>query len=68
MMMSAKGQNINMAVSINTDLCVGCDGCMDECPLELLSLLDGKVFQAEPDDCVECGRCLGVCESGALSL
>jgi len=57
-----------MAVSINKELCTGCGDCVDECPLELLTLVDGKVFQADPDECVECGRCVDTCESGALSL
>jgi ferredoxin len=57
-----------MAINIEISLCTGCGDCVDECPLELLSLVDGKVFQAEPDQCVECGRCEDTCESGALTL
>jgi len=57
-----------MAVNIDTSVCTGCGDCVDECPLELLSLVDGKVFQAEPDECIECGRCASVCESGALEV
>jgi len=57
-----------MAVSINVENCTGCGDCVDECPLELLSLVDGKVFQAEPDECVECGRCANTCEHDALSV
>ena len=57
-----------MAVTITIENCTGCGDCVDECPLELLSLVDGKVFQAEPDECVECGRCADTCEHDALSL
>ncbi|MCL2135956.1 MAG: 4Fe-4S binding protein [Coriobacteriia bacterium] len=57
-----------MAVIIDLELCTGDGECVDECPLELFTLVDGKAFQEDPDECVECGRCTEVCEQGALSL
>jgi len=57
-----------MSVTINLEKCQGDGDCIDECPLGLLSLVDGKVFQADPDECVECGVCADSCPHGALSV
>ncbi|MCL2339733.1 MAG: 4Fe-4S binding protein [Actinomycetia bacterium] len=57
-----------MSVQIDVEACTGCENCVEECPLELLKVVDGKVGLADPDECTECGSCVDVCGSGALSL
>ncbi|MDR2957634.1 MAG: 4Fe-4S binding protein [Coriobacteriales bacterium] len=57
-----------MSVTINLMNCTGCGDCLSECPLELLTLVDSKVFQAEPEECVECGRCADTCEHQTLCV
>ncbi|MEA3559930.1 MAG: 4Fe-4S binding protein [Candidatus Thermoplasmatota archaeon] len=56
-----------MAVKIDKDTCIGCGACVETCPVQALSMVDGK---AEVDDgtCVDCGACVGVCPVQALSL
>lgn len=55
-----------MAVKIDTEKCVGCGACVEVCPVNALSLKDGKVTVS--DACVDCGACTGECPVEALSL
>ena len=56
-----------MTVTIDTSACTGCETCIDECSLELLSLQGGVVVISDPDECLDCGRCVDVCPNDALS-
>ena len=55
-----------MAVSINTDECIGCNICVGECPQNALSVDD--VCQVDEDSCIDCGICVDSCPQNALSL
>lgn len=54
-----------MAVNINTDECIGCGVCVDECPQNALSV-DG-VCEVDEDTCIDCGICIDNCPVEALS-
>lgn len=54
-----------MAVTINTDECIGCGVCVDECPQEALSV-DG-VCTVDADACIDCGSCIDQCPVEAIS-
>ncbi len=56
-----------MAVNIDKDVCVGCEACVTTCPVEALSMVDGK-SDVDSGKCVECGACVSVCPVEALSL
>jgi NAD-dependent dihydropyrimidine dehydrogenase PreA subunit len=46
--------------------CVGCGTCMSACPVEAITVADGK---ARVDDgCTGCGACVDVCPEGAIQL
>lgn len=55
-----------MAVSINTDECLACAVCVDECPNGALSIEEACVVDA--DACIDCGACVDVCPVNAISL
>ena len=57
-----------MPIFVDLELCDGTGWCVDECPLELLGLVDGKAELLYPEDCVACGRCAVMCPRGALTL
>ncbi|MBN1539372.1 MAG: 4Fe-4S binding protein [Candidatus Thermoplasmatota archaeon] len=56
-----------MAVNIDKNTCIGCGACVETCPVQALSMVDGKA-DVDPGTCVDCGACVGVCPVQALSL
>lgn len=56
-----------MAVNIDKDTCIGCGACVGTCPVQALTLVDGKV-EVDAGTCVDCGACVGACPVQALSL
>lgn len=48
-----------------TDACVACGTCVSECPMELISEVDGK-YVINADECVECGSCAAACPNEAI--
>ena len=48
-----------MTFQIN-DNCISCSACVDECPVECISLGDYK-YVIDEDLCIECGNCAEVC-------
>ncbi|MFX0177800.1 MAG: ATP-binding protein [Candidatus Hodarchaeota archaeon] len=52
---------------INESKCVGCGICMDKCPIEAISLIDGIAHDDE-HKCIGCGTCVHHCPEGARSL
>jgi Fe-S-cluster-containing hydrogenase component 2 len=56
-----------MAAKVNEELCTGCGACVEVCPVEAISLSNGKA-QIEGDKCVDCGVCVGECPTDAISL
>jgi len=49
-----------------SETCTGCNRCIEECPLCVITPEDGKVAISE--DCTNCGACLKVCPVDALAL
>jgi Fe-S-cluster-containing hydrogenase component 2 len=56
-----------MAVTVNEELCTGCGACVEVCPVEAISLDDGKAH-VDGEKCVDCGVCVGECPTDAISL
>lgn len=53
--------------AIDTEKCVACGACMENCKFGAISLKDGKYFVDE-FACEGCGVCSFVCPSGAAAL
>jgi ferredoxin len=56
-----------MAAKIDKEKCTGCEACVEECPSEAISMVDGKA-EVEPDACIDCGVCVDACPVEAISL
>ncbi|MBZ4654463.1 MAG: electron transfer flavoprotein alpha subunit apoprotein [Peptococcaceae bacterium] len=56
-----------MAVKVLRGNCIGCGACVQTCPYDALTLVDG-IVEVDPDKCTECGACVAVCPTQALTL
>ncbi|MBD3194896.1 MAG: 4Fe-4S dicluster domain-containing protein [Candidatus Lokiarchaeota archaeon] len=52
---------------LNEEKCKGCGTCVEKCPIEALSLINGK-SQHDEKKCIGCGVCTTQCPEGARSL
>lgn len=50
---------------VNIEDCSGCETCVDVCPTEAISMVDGHAF-IDQDECLECGSCIDECPEGAI--
>ena len=55
-----------MEVKIDKDTCIGCGACVDVCPVQALSMEDGKA-KCDEGTCIDCGACIGTCPVQAIS-
>ena len=50
---------------VNEELCTGCGTCIEECPVQAISVVDETARIAE-ENCIRCGRCHEVCPEEAV--
>jgi ferredoxin len=57
----------NYYAAVNSDLCVGCETCVDRCQMDAIQLDDGiaKVYRKL---CIGCGNCVPTCPEQAITL
>lgn len=41
---------------------------MDICPTDVFGKLDGHIVVADPQDCIGCESCIGVCVPEAIEI
>lgn len=56
-----------VTVSVDEDLCVGCDECMKVCVFNGMEMDDG-IAKINQERCLGCGRCEQVCPNAAISI
>ncbi len=52
-------------LKVNAQKCVGCGICMENCPVDAITLHNGKAWIDE-HQCIGCENCLRVCPRGAV--
>ncbi len=65
--LTGKGDLMNMPVTVNKDLCIGCAACLASCPVEALELDDNGLAECNEDACIDCGACVADCPVQAIS-
>jgi NAD-dependent dihydropyrimidine dehydrogenase PreA subunit len=56
-----------MAAKIDTEKCTGCESCVGTCPVEAISMVNGKA-KVDDDECIDCGACVDECPVEAIEL
>ena len=51
---------------VDVEKCSGCESCVDICPSEAISMVEGHAF-IDVDECIECGSCEAECPEEAIS-
>jgi len=52
-------------VFVETNSCVGCGDCIDVCPVDAITLVDGKAV-IDADKCILCEICIRSCTYDAI--
>lgn len=53
-------------MQIDQSKCMKCGTCQNNCPLQAISLIDGK-YVIDQNKCVKCGTCATWCPAAAIS-
>ena len=53
--------------TIDKDLCTGCEGCIEVCPMEAIKAEDA-LAQVMEQRCIGCGLCVAACPVEAISM
>ncbi|MCJ7682958.1 MAG: 4Fe-4S binding protein [Desulfobacteraceae bacterium] len=64
----AEAVTSNCFCVVNTDLCDGCETCLDRCQMGAIAINEDGVAQINMDRCIGCGLCVTKCPSEALHL
>ncbi len=51
---------------VNEEVCVGCGLCVEECPVDAISLQENDTAAINDNECIRCGHCHEVCPQEAV--
>jgi NAD-dependent dihydropyrimidine dehydrogenase PreA subunit len=63
-------ETIKMAFNpiVDEEKCVGCEECVDVCPVEVFEMEDEKSVPVNAEECMGCESCVEVCEEDAIVI
>lgn len=64
---ACQSQEAQEIAVVDEEECVGCEQCVDVCPVGAISMAD-EIAQVDAGQCVGCERCVEVCPVGAISM
>jgi len=56
-----------MPAFVDKNLCNACEECVEACPTEVISMVDGKAW-VDPEECIDCEACVDACPEEAISM
>jgi NAD-dependent dihydropyrimidine dehydrogenase PreA subunit/nitroreductase len=61
---------MDLQFTIDTDLCIQCGACVDDCPFHIIEMSPDypALNPTRVHHCIQCQHCLAVCPTGALSI
>ena len=63
----AEAVKSNYFASIDSDLCTGCEVCLDRCQMDAIEIIDEKAV-VTLKRCIGCGLCVTTCDMEAFTL
>ncbi|OQY02425.1 MAG: ferredoxin [Desulfobacteraceae bacterium 4572_130] len=58
---------MGFTVTIDKEKCVGCEECVDICPVEVFEMGDDEKSEVvNGEECMGCESCIEVCEEDAI--
>ena len=54
-------------IEVNKDLCIGCELCKNDCPVNNI-IIENKKSVIKNQDCLMCGHCVAICPKEAITL
>lgn len=55
-------------VVVDKDKCVGCESCVDVCPVNVYEMANNKAEVVNEDECLGCESCVEACEEQAITV
>ena len=56
-----------MPALVDKSKCNACEECIDTCPTEVISMVDGHAF-VNAEECIDCEACVDACPEEAISM
>ncbi len=56
-----------MPALVDIPKCNACEECVETCPTEVISMVDGHAF-VNAEECIDCEACIEECPEEAISM
>ena len=55
-------------VEVDEEKCIGCEECVDNCPVNVFEMQAEKSMPVNAGECVGCDTCIELCEQEAITV
>lgn len=66
--MTEKKTILRKKAHINRKYCVACGVCANTCPMEAITIEDGKYAFVDTTKCVSCKKCINLCPASTIEI